>query len=207
MHLAHGYRELFVECHLLAALPAMVRLEFECLGLLPAEILVGSKVAILGRLTIDGAVQVEGSNDDAGPEIKVVADNRDEFVRRLLGGAVGVDVDGEGLSYADGVRKLHKGPAAEAGGNERLGDPPSNVGCRPVNLGVVFARESPTAVGTPATVRVDDNFASRQASVTLGPTNDEATGWLNLDEASIVSQAQSRRLLHRRGSKEGLLTW
>lgn len=155
-------------------------LKLEGLGLLPGEALVGAKVAVLGRLEVDGAVQAELADDDTGPEVKVLVDDLDELIRGLLRRAIGVDVDGEGLGNANGVRKLDEGTTGQAGGNERLGDPAGKVGGRAVDLGEVLAREGTTTVSTPATIGVDDDLASGQAGVTLGATNDEEAGGLDL---------------------------
>lgn len=95
-----------------------LRLELQSLGLLPAEALVGAEVAILGGLEVDGLGEVELLDNDTGAQVEVGADDRDKLVRVLLGGAVCVDVDGEGLGDTDGVRELDEGTAAEASGDE-----------------------------------------------------------------------------------------
>lgn len=157
-------------------------LELEGLRLLPGEGLVGAEVAVLGGLEVDGAVQRELADNDTGAEVKVVADDLDELVGGLLRGAVGVDVDGEGLSNTNGVGELNEGTAGEAGSDEGLGDPAADVGSRTVDLGEVLAGESTTTVGTPATVGVDNDLAAGQTGVTLGTTDDEEARGLDLWE-------------------------
>lgn len=93
-------------------------LELEGLGLLPGEALVGAKVAVLGRLEVDGLGKVELLDNDTGAEVEVGADDLDELIRVLLRGAVGVDVDRQGLRNTDGVRELDEATAGEAGGDE-----------------------------------------------------------------------------------------
>jgi hypothetical protein len=156
------------------------RLELERLGLLPAEVLVGAKVAVLGSLEVDGLVEVEGTDDDTGTEVEVLVNDVNELGRGLLGGAVGVDVDGEGLGDTNGVRELDESTAGEAGGNQRLGDPARSVGGRAIDLGEILAGEGTTTVGTPATVGVDDDLTAGQTGITLRAADDELAGGLNL---------------------------
>ena len=158
----------------------IARLELEGLGLLPAEVLVGTEVAVLGSLEVDGLVQVEGTDNDTRAQVEVVVDNLDKLLGGLVRGAVGVNVDGEGLGNTNGVRELDKAAAGEASGNEGLGDPAGKVGSRAVDLGEVLAGEGTTTVGTPATVGVDNDLAAGQTGVTLGTTNDELARGLDL---------------------------
>lgn len=155
-------------------------LVLELLRLLPAELLVGTEVAVLGSLAVDGLVKVQLTDNDTRSEVEVVTDDLDELFRVLLRGAVRVDEDGEGLGNTNGVGELDKGTTAELGGNEGLGDPSSNVGSRTVDLGEVLSGESTTTVSTPATVGVDDDLATSQTGITLGATNDEKSRGLDL---------------------------
>jgi hypothetical protein len=139
-------------------------------------------VAVLGRLKVDGLGEIELLDDDTRAEVEVVADDLDQLLRSLLGGAVRIDVDGQGLSNTDGVRELHESAAGEAGSDDRLGDPATQVGGRAVDLGEVLAREGTTTVGTPATVGVDDDLAAGETGITLGATDDEETRGLDLAE-------------------------
>lgn len=96
------------------------RLELELLGLLPGVVGV-AEVAVRGGLEVLGLLQAKLLDDDTGAEIPVVADDLDELSVSLLAGAVGVDVDGEGLGNTDGVRELDEDAAGEASSDERLG--------------------------------------------------------------------------------------
>lgn len=138
-------------------------------------------MAVLGGLEVDGAVQVELSDNDTRSEIEVLEDDLDKLVRGLLGSAVRVDIDGEGLGNTNGVRELDKSSSGETSSNEGLGDPSSNVGSRSIDLGVILARESTATVSTPATVGVDNDLSAGQTGITLGTTNDEETRGLDLD--------------------------
>jgi|SRR5687768_14927630 hypothetical protein len=158
----------------------MASLELELLGLLPGEALVGTEVTVLGGLEVDGAVEVQLADNDTRAEVEVAADDLDELLGGLVGGAVGVDVDGEGLSNTNGVGELDKGATSETSVDQRLGDPASNVGSGTIDLGEILAGESTTTVGTPATVGVDDDLATSQTGVTLRATDDEEARGLDL---------------------------
>ena len=136
--------------------------------------------------------------NDTRTEVEVVADNLDELLIRLLASAVGVDVDRQGLSDTDGVRELDKGTAREAGSDEGLGDPTRSVRRRAVDLRPVLAGEGTSTVGTPATVGIDDDFTSGEASITLRSTDNETTGRVDLKK--WVSRAVVSK-------KTGRLTW
>ena len=137
-------------------------------------------MTVLGSLEVDGLGQVKLLDDDTRAQVEVVADDLDELIRGLGRGAVGVDVDREGLRDTDGVGELDESTAGEAGGNKGLGDPAADVGGGSVDLGEVLARESTTTVGTPATVGIDDDLSAGETGITLGATDDEKTGGLDL---------------------------
>lgn len=145
-------------------------------------------MAVLGSLEVDGLGKVELLDNDTGAEVEVVADDLDELIRVLLRGAVGIDIDGEGLGDTDGVGELDKSTAGEAGSDEGLGDPAADVGGGAVDLGEVLAGEGTTTVGTPATVGVDDNLAASETGITLGTTNDEETRGLDLESVRICTK-------------------
>jgi len=137
-------------------------------------------VAVLGGLAVDGVDEVELLDNDTGAHVEVGLDDLDELLGAPVGGAVGLDEDGERLSDTNGVGELDKGTASELCVNERLGDPAGKVGSRAVDLAVVLAGERTTTVGTPSTVGVDDDLAASETGVTLGTTNDEVAGGLDL---------------------------
>ena len=155
-------------------------LELQCLGLLPAEVLVGTEVPILGGLEVDGMIKVEFLHYNTRLHVEVVADHLDEFIRGLLGGTIGINVDGQGLGNTNGIGELDESTTAEAGSHERLGNPATKVGSRAVDLGEILSGEGTTAMSTPATVSVDYDFAASQTSIALRAANDEETRRLNL---------------------------
>lgn len=164
----------------------MVNLELEFLGLLPAEGLVGTEVAVLGSLEVDRVVQVELTDNDTRSKVEVVSDDLDKLLGGLLRGTVGVDVDGERLSDTNGVGELDKSTSAELGVDEGLGNPSADVGSRSIDLGEILTGESTTTVGTPATVGVDDDLSAGQTSVTLGTTNDEEARGLDVVDGLVA---------------------
>lgn len=58
----------------------------------------------------------------------------------------------------------------------------------PLTLGVILSGESSTAVGSPSTISVDDDFSPGEASITLRTANDESTGWLEMVDRVLVDQ-------------------
>lgn len=162
-------------------------LELEGLWLLPGEALV-SEVTVLGGLEVDGFGKVEVLDDDTRAEIEVVSDDLNELVGGLGGGAVGLNEDGERFGDTDGIRELDEGTAGEFGVHDGLGNPASNIGGRTVNLGVILSGESTTAVGTPTAVGVDDDLTAGETGVTLGTTDDEKAGWLDVVDSAVIKK-------------------
>lgn len=137
-------------------------------------------MTVLGSLEVDGLGQVELLDNDTRTQVKVVADDLDQLVRGLLRGAVGVDVDRQGLGDTNGVRQLNQGTAGQTSSDQRLGDPATDVGSRTIDLGEILAGEGTTTVGTPTTVGVDNDLTASQTGVTLGTTDDEEARGLDL---------------------------
>ena len=145
------------------------------------------EVAILGRLVVDRVGEVELLDDDTGTHVKVGLDDLDELLGGLGRGAVGVDVEREGLGNTDGVRQLYEGTTGQPRGDQRLGDPAAEIRSRAVDLGEVLAGEGTTTVGAPAAVGIDDDLAASQAGITLRTANDEETRGLNLDFGQCIA--------------------
>lgn len=82
-------------------------------------------------------------------------------------------MDAQGLCDTDAVCDLHHCSLAESVGHQVLGDPPSSIGSRPVDLGWVLARESTSSVSSPTSVSISDDLPSSQPSVSSRSTNDE----------------------------------
>lgn len=131
-----------------AKMQLTAHLELEGLGLLPGEALVGTEVTVLGSLEVDGLGQVQLLDNDTGAHVEVVADDLDQLIRGLVGGAVGLDEQRQGLSDTNGVRELNEGTAGEASSDQGLGDPAAQVSSRAIDLAEVLAGEGTTTVGT-----------------------------------------------------------
>lgn len=65
---------------------------------------------------------------------------------------------------------LYKTTLAKARLNQRLGNPTSSIRSRSVHFSEVLARECTTAMSSPTTIRIDNNFSSSQPSITLKTT-------------------------------------
>ena len=124
----------------------------EVLGRLPREHVgrLAAEVAVGRRLEVARLGEVERARDEPGPEVEGLEHLGEDLLVRDLARAVGVDVDGQGLGDADGVRDLHERAAGEARGDDRLGGLAGDVGSRAVDLGGVLAGEGAAAVGSPA---------------------------------------------------------
>lgn len=174
--------------------PPTKHLELQLLRLFPRVFLVG-EVTVRGGLEVDGTGQVQFLDDDTGSQVKVVLDDFDQFFRRTVRGAVGVDVDRQRFGDTNGVRELHQGSSGEASVDQRLGNPSGGVSSRSVDLGEVLTREGTTTVGTPTTVGVDDDLSTGQTGVTLGTTDDESARGLDVVDGLVVQQFRGDNLL------------
>lgn len=132
-------------------------------------------MAVLGGFLVDGSQEVEFLDDVAWAEVEVLLDNADEVLigEAFLHGAVGLDVNGEGVGETDGVGDLDEHSVAEATSDQGLGDVSCIVGSRSVNLGGVLTGEGTTTMGSPATIGINNNLSASETGVSLGSTNDE----------------------------------
>jgi len=171
----------------MAALGNDVYLNSELLDLLPRVGWV-AKVTVRSSLEVLGLLQVELLDNNTGPQVPVLLNDGNEFLVALLASAISVNVDRERLGNSNRVRKLDEDATSESSGNEGLGDPTSSVGSGPINLREVLAAEGTTTVSTPATIGVNNDLAASKASITLGATNDEAAGWLDVVDGVVVKE-------------------
>jgi hypothetical protein len=173
---------------------ASLSLELELLGLFPSVRGV-TEVTVRGSLQVLRLLEVELSDDNSGSQVPVASDNFDQLGVRLLTGSVSVDKDGQGLGDTDGIRQLNQTSSGETSVDQRLGDPSSGVGGRSVDLGEVLSGESTTTVGTPTTVSVNDDLSAGQTSVTLGTTDNESAGRLDVVDGPLVQEFSGDNLL------------
>lgn len=169
-------------------------LELERLGLLPGVRRV-TEVTVRGGLQVLGLLEVELSHDNSGSEVPVVSDDVNQVSVRLLAGTVGLDKDGQGLGNTDGVRQLDQASSGKTGVDQGLGDPSGSVGGRSVDLGKVLTGEGTTTVGTPTSVGVDNDLSAGQTSVTLGTTDNESAGRLDVVDGSVVQEVRGDDLV------------
>merc|ERR1712137_1538714 len=146
------------------------------LGILPLEELdsilgdsLAPEVAVGRSLLVLGLAESQGQSDGARAAVEFDLDDVGDIMgsQSSLLGAVGLHEERQRLGDANGVGELHERTLAEAALYHRLGHLTANVRSRAVNLGGVLPRERTTAVGTPAAVGVDDNFAACQAGIAL----------------------------------------
>ena len=86
-------------------------------GRFPGEAVL-AEVAVVRRLAVDRAQQVELGDDLGGLEAKDVADGAGDLLVGLHAGAEGVDAERDGLGVADGVGELHLAVRGQAGGDD-----------------------------------------------------------------------------------------
>mmetsp|Transcript_26154 Transcript_26154/g.72136 ORF Transcript_26154/g.72136 Transcript_26154/m.72136 type:complete len:257 (+) Transcript_26154:3690-4460(+) len=152
------------------------RLQSEFLHSFPGKIrIISSEMSIGSRLSQNGATQVEVPNDATRSEIKVLIDDGCQIGIRhsFLDRSIRIDKDGQRIGDTNGIRQLNQGSLAQFGSHQGFGNPPGGIGCRAINLGRVFARKCSTPMSPPASIRIDNDFPSRQTSVSMGTTNDK----------------------------------
>src|SRR5918994_4848249 len=143
-------------------------------GLFPGESrLAAAEVAVGRGAGEDGVTQPQVADDGAGPQVEVLLHQRAQSDRVHPGGAERLDHHAHGMGHPDGVGNLHHAPRGEPGRDEVLRHPPGGVGRGTVHLGCVLARERTAAVRGRTPVGVDDDLASGQARVALGPPGHE----------------------------------
>jgi len=166
-------------------------LEGEVLGLLPSEVrIVASEVSVGSGLPHDRAAELKVADDASRAEVEVLVDNLSKLgvclSGGLLGSSVGVNEDGKRVWDANGVGELDKGALAESSVDEGLGDPPGSVGGGAVDLGGVLSGEGSSSVSSPSSVGVDDDLAPGEAGISVGSSDDEASGGVKVVDGLVV---------------------
>ena len=86
-------------------------------------------------------------------------------------GSMGINIQGHWLRDPDCIGELDSASICEPGCYYIFGDMPGCVGRGTVHLRRILARECTTSVGTRAAVGVDDDLATGEPRVALGPTD------------------------------------
>ncbi|URD87558.1 putative plant SNARE [Musa troglodytarum] len=172
------------------ALGSLELLPLERLHHLPGEVrVIPSKVPISCSLQIPAIaspLKVEVDGDHPRPEVKILLHNLQYLLVWDLASTIGVDEDRERLRNTDGVRHLDDAAAGEAICHDALGRLSDDVRTAAVNLGGILARERTTTVSTPTAVRVNDDLAASQPSITMRSTDDEAPGWVKMEDCLLI---------------------
>mmetsp|Transcript_19153 Transcript_19153/g.26954 ORF Transcript_19153/g.26954 Transcript_19153/m.26954 type:complete len:220 (+) Transcript_19153:509-1168(+) len=85
-------------------------------------------------------------------------------------------MNGQRISNTNCVRHLDETSVAKFSSNKGLCNPTSSVCSGAINLGRILTGESSTTVCTPSTVSVNNNFTASKTSITVRPSDDEASG-------------------------------
>ena len=116
--------------------------QVESLRSLPSEIWVAAtEMAEGSSLLINRSLKLQFLDDVTGSKVEVIANNSADVCLCLsvLSGAVGVDVNREGISQANGIGYLQEGSITKTCGDKRLSDETCIVSCGSIDLGGVLA--------------------------------------------------------------------
>ena len=114
--------------------------------------------------------------------------------------AVQVDIDRQRLGDADRIGKLKGAAIAQSRGDDVLGEIARGVGRRAVDLGRILAREGAAAVRRRAAVGVDDDLASREAAIAVGPADIELARRIDVPDGLGGDPAFRQRRGHIRAN-------
>ena len=135
-----------------------------------------AEVAVVGRLRINRAEQIELLDDVGRLEAEDLQHRAFDFLLVDRCRAEGVDVNADRLRMADGVGKLNFALGREAGCDDVLRHLAAHVSRAAIHLGRILAGESAAAVTAHAAVAIDDDLAAGQAGVALRTADHETAG-------------------------------
>ena len=110
-------------------------------------------------------------------------------------GAIGVDIDADGLGDADSIGNLDKHLLRNTGSDHILCDVTGSISAAAVDFRRVFSGEGSTAVGAPASVSVYDDFTSGKTGIAMRATNHELPGRVDMEKG------RSGDVLSREGNR------
>ena len=99
-----------------------------------------------------------------------------------VAGAVQVGVDRQRLGDADRVGELQGAAVRQSRGDDVLGEIARGIGGRAIDFGRVLAGEGAAAVRRRAAVSVDDDLASGEAAVAVGPADEKLAGRIDMPD-------------------------
>mmetsp|Transcript_49657 Transcript_49657/g.103295 ORF Transcript_49657/g.103295 Transcript_49657/m.103295 type:complete len:433 (+) Transcript_49657:194-1492(+) len=202
MHLVHPLREVR------AALQGSIHLSrahglvlAQILRVLPLEELdailgdgLAAKVAVGGSVLVLRLTQSQGLCNGSRSAIKLDLKHTGDVIHGQVAllAAISLHKQGQRLSHTDGIRQLHQAARAQAAVDHGLGHLTADVGSRSVHLGRILARESTAAVGSPASVGVNDDLPAGEACVALRTTDDELAGGVDVQVCVAAIEADGR---------------
>merc|ERR1711920_632631 len=164
--------------------------------ILPALLGIGfpAEVAICRCLLVLWLTKRQGLRNGTWAAIECDLDDIGDVVCRELAllCSVCLHKERQGLGNADGIGQLHQCSLAQATLHNRLGHLPANVSGRSVNLGWILARECTTSMSSPSAIRVDDDLATREPSVTLWAADDELASGVDVKMCEIAIYCEGR---------------
>ena len=128
-----------------------------------------------GGLTVDRTQQIKVLDHAEWAQVEDLADRVSNAFLGHRRCPEGVDVQANRASAADRVCKLNLATLGDTRGHDVLGDPTGSIRRGTVNLRRIFSGECAASVAGHATVGIDDNLATGEASVSGGTTQDEAS--------------------------------
>lgn len=145
-------------------------------------------MAVGGRLDkpVAAPLQVKVDGNHSGPEIEILLHNAQDLFIWNLSCPIGVDEHGERLGNTNGIGNLNNAAASKPVGHDALGSLSNDVCAAPVHLCRILAREGTTTMSSPATIGVNDDLAAGEAGVTMWAADDEAAGWVEMEDGFFI---------------------
>ena len=133
---------------------------------------------------VDRVLKAETLDYHSGTKIEETSDcfSYIAIFQSLPCGAIGVDIDADRLSDADGIGNLDKHLLRYTGSDHILCDITGSISAAAVDFRRIFSGEGSTAVGAPASVSVHNDFASGKTGIAMRATNYELPGRVDMEK-------------------------
>src|SRR5215207_1800348 len=109
-----------------------------------------------------------------------------------------IDEDGKRFGYADRIRKLDRAALGKLRRNNVFGEITGGISRRAIDLGRVFARKCPPAMGCSSAIGINDNLAAGEAGVTVRSADIEFAGGVDVPFGVLGNPAGGQGLPHVR---------